>query len=84
MSAQIYHSSFARYTLYREVVHILAWNHSATCANCGSTSHDHNGKPRLFKYSYEDDSYGAHKSYVEKEYCSVSCMRSYHNIQETA
>ena len=83
MSTQIYHSAFARYTLSRETVRILAWNHAATCRNCGGVSHDHNGKPRLFKYSREDDSYGSSIHYVPGEFCSVSCMRQYHDVTET-
>ena len=79
---QIYHSSFARYSLHREVMPILAWNHGATCEWCGNVSHDHNGKARLFKYSREDDS-RSDIHYVDGLFCSVSCMRTYHDVKET-
>jgi hypothetical protein len=80
---QIYHSAFDRYTLYRETVRILAWNHDATCENCGNVSHSHTGTPRLFKYLQESDGYGARIAYIPGEFCSVSCMRSFHERTET-
>ena len=83
MSTQIYHSSFARYTVDREVIHLPAWpGDTRTCTNCGSVSHSAHGAPRLFKYSHTDDS-NARVNYIDGQYCSVSCMRSYTNRVET-
>jgi hypothetical protein len=84
MSTQIYHSSFARYTIDREVIHLPSWpNDTRTCTNCGNLSYDHNEKPRLFKYSRSSDGYGARINYIDGQFCSVSCMRQYHDYTET-
>ena len=80
---QIHHSSFARYTLYRETVRIMAWNHDATCDNCGSTAHDRAKHPILYKYSTVLDGFGARINYIPGAYCSVSCMRAYNDLTET-
>lgn len=60
--------SFARQELHRETV----LPHGATCKWCGNT----NGKGSLYQYSVESDS--GRRSDIPYLFCSVGCMRDYH------
>jgi len=71
MTTQIYHSSFGRYSLMRRRANK---GKDGRCVNCGS--------PSKWQYAYEDDARDRN-NWQEHSFCSVSCMRSYHNIEET-
>jgi hypothetical protein len=67
MIIQIYHSSFARYALMRRAA-------KGECQNCGQKA--------KYNYGYESDS-NSRTDWQKESFCSVSCMRQYHSIEET-
>jgi hypothetical protein len=70
MIIQIYHSSFARYALMREKA-----RKGETCAECGQKA--------KYRYRYENDDSARNAFWQKESFCSVSCMRQYHSIEET-
>ena len=69
MSTQISHDAFARESLLRDSVET-----SKSCDWCGCKKKS--GK--LFAYSIESDGFGARPNAIKGLFCSVTCMRSYH------
>ena len=76
---EIYHSSFARYSVYRERAYSIPY---MKCAYCGETKTTKKGTVFLFKYSTISDGMGARKQYLNGLFCGIDCMRSYHNINK--
>jgi len=74
MSTEIYHSAFARYTRIRRVAHVRG----DTCDWCGGT----NARGQVYQYGTEHDDSGR-QSWDEHRFCSVACMRAYHDVKET-
>lgn len=72
MSCQIARDPFARETIIRER------NYDAgNCTWCGCMPHTTpKGRTYLFRYFVETD--GGRKNAIPGTFCSVSCMRSYH------
>lgn len=70
MKTQISHDAFARYTVDRETVET-----TSTCACCGNKRKS----GRLFQYSTQSDGYGARSYNIPGLFCSIGCMREYHN-----
>lgn len=83
MATQIYHSSFGRYTLYREVVYLVT--DKDKCANCGGSHWTPIRRYHLFRYAYQTDDRNGNpmEDAQDKLFCSVGCMRSYYGIEET-
>lgn len=81
MATQIYHSSFGRYTLYRESVRADGYE----CQNCGQQPITKTGTVRLYRYAYQNDGAPGRPmdNAQDKLFCSVDCMRVYYSIVET-
>ena len=70
MSTQISHDAFARRSLLRDSVET-----SKSCDWCGRAKK----AGKLFVYSIEGDGFGARPNAIKGYFCSIQCMRSYHN-----
>lgn len=70
-SAYISRNPFAREELRRRSV-----TTSGTCGWCGGTRKNR----KLFQYVIETD--GGRKFEINGLFCSISCMRTYHNVEE--
>jgi hypothetical protein len=69
-TVQIARDPFARYDLIRRQEPPV----TGGCAWCGG----HNWTGKLFRYGTWSD--GGRQHWQDKLFCSVGCMRSYHNI----
>ena len=67
----ISHDAFGRYETIRRTVKAID-----SCAWCGNARW--NG--RLFQYGSLSDGYGSRPNWQHEAFCSVSCMRIYHNV----
>lgn len=75
MSRLISRDPFARTELHRENYALLP-NEACTCSWCGQRRATN---PPLFKYSIVGDGTSRRINYLKGAFCSVSCMRAYHD-----
>lgn len=66
MSRQISRDPFARESLHRETIKT-----ASDCSWCGQQA--------KFRYYTEPDAIYVRKNYLRGEFCSIGCMRAYHN-----
>lgn len=74
MSRLIYHDPFARIELHRQT---FQGPTSTTCSWCGQRRPS---GAALFQYYHEQDSIRNRRDVMNGVFCSISCMRAYHNI----
>lgn len=73
MSTLISRDPFARTELHRTRHYVQA----STCAWCGQVKQTPKGAKYLYAYDVQSD--GGRRSMVSRFFCSVGCMRSFHN-----
>ena len=73
MSRQISRDPFARTELHSETVDYLGAGRTG-CWYCDGL----NGYGKLFQYRQESD--GGRVSHIQGKFCSITCMRAYHNV----
>ena len=71
MATQISHDAFARESILREVVSV---GPGRTCKYCGGVRKNQT----LFQYFVESDQYGSRPNKIDGLFCSIGCMRTYH------
>jgi hypothetical protein len=69
---------FAREELHRERVYVQ--NSLTTCAWCGQVKKTPSRRPYLFQYRAESD--GGRTSNIRGLFCSESCRKSYHEVED--
>ena len=76
--AMVSRNPFARTELHKRTVKATA----DSCRNCGGLAFRKvPGKPvKGYLFEYWNESDGGRKYVVSGRFCSVGCMRSYHNI----
>jgi len=75
--AYISRDPFARTEIHRRREYDSRGVHTpADCSWCGRVKETRSGHKYLFRYSIESD--GGRKSDITGRFCSVSCMRAYH------
>lgn len=70
MSRMVARDPFARTELHSEIVY------DRTCKWCGGFKTTSGGKQFCYRYRSESD--GGRKSDIPGNFCSVTCMRAYH------